>query len=349
MDRLRIAVAGCGVAARAHTNRLARRRDVRIVALADPDLQAAQRLAEGLLGAGPGVEAEGPTVFGDHVSMLRAVHPDALAVFTPYLHHFRVALDGLLAGCHVFVEKPLCTNVQEATDLVNVARARDRILAVGHQYRLRPTLKQAKQRLAEGRIGRPRLAVGLLAQPWLAAHAGGEDSWRFDPRIAGSGILTDSGDHLLDTLLWVLGTPALEATAIQDRLDSGLDVVTAAAVKLAPNLPATLAVSGVSAGSLFELTILGETGALRVSETLLQERLGDQPFQTIAEETSGSAGDGPDFQVSQVAGDSIDDDFVEAARGRRFPSCPGDQALGTVKLLEAIVRSAATGRPVAIA
>ena len=68
--------------------------------------------------------------------------------------------------------------------------------------------------------------------------------------MAGGGILADAGDHLIDALLWTTGQAAVEAAALQSRLESGLDVVTAAAVRLADGTPATLAVSGVSGSHL---------------------------------------------------------------------------------------------------
>ena len=70
--------------------------------------------------------------------------PDALAVFTPHLFHYKLTMDALQAGCHVFVEKPLSTNSQEAADIVNLARGRQLKVGVGHQYRLRPSLIEAR-------------------------------------------------------------------------------------------------------------------------------------------------------------------------------------------------------------
>ena len=71
-------------------------------------------------------------------------------------------------------------------------------------------------------------------------------SWRFDPKIAGGGVLADAGDHLIDALLWTTGQAAQEVCAIQSMLESGLDLVTAAAIRLKDGTPVTLAVSGVS-------------------------------------------------------------------------------------------------------
>ncbi len=327
MREVRIGIIGCGHAARVHLGRLAAVEGVRIVGCADPDDSCARALAD----AAPGADAGPVPAFADHAELIRRVAPDALAVFTPHLAHYRPTIDGLQAGCHVFVEKPLSTNVQEAVDVVNVARARGRKVGVGHQFRLLPTLKEARRRLAEGAIGPVRLAVATLAQPWLATHRGAENSWRFDPRVAGGGILADAGDHLIDALLWSLGQAADTAAAVQSRLDSGLDLVTAAAIRLADGTPATLALAGDSPGPLFELTFFGDRGRLRATE--------DRLFL-------GSGGAEGEVSGLPAPIETIDSNFVAAVRGEAPLCCPADEALGTVRLLEAIARSAATGQVV---
>lgn len=325
---LRIGIAGCGHAARVHLSRLLALDGVRVVGCADPDATAARALAQGAAG---GPAAESVPVFVDHKDLLRQSAPDALAIFTPHLAHYRPAMDALQAGCHVFVEKPLSTNTQEAVDIVTLAKGRDRKVAVGHQYRLQPSLAEARRRLSEGAIGRLRLVVAAMAQAWLEGHEGAEDSWRFDPKVAGGGILADAGDHLVDAILWTTGQIAVEAAAFQSRLESGLDLVTAAAIRLADGTPVTLGLSGVSPGSLFELTFYGERGRLRVTDQSLVEQRNGQPVQTVA--------------LPEPA-ESIDGNFVAAVVQGSPLCCPAEQAVATVRLLEALARSATTGQVV---
>src|SRR4051794_23368278 len=210
---LRIGIAGCGLAARAHLDQFRAIEGVRVVGLADPDLAAAEALAAQVPVDESGTAA---AAFADHRDLLREIAPDALAVFTPHREHYRPVMDALQAGCHVFVEKPLSTNVQEAADIVGLARGRDRKVGVGHQYRLLPSLIEARRRLASGAIGTIRLVTATLARPWLASQSReAEGSWRFDPKVAGGGLLTDAGDHLLDALLWTTGRAAVEVAAFQ--------------------------------------------------------------------------------------------------------------------------------------
>src|SRR5262249_7125730 len=143
-EGLRIGIAGCGLAARVHLERLVALEGVRVVGCSDPDRAAAGGLAARVparAGAGAGTSAgvssapdpasaPGPLAVADHRELLRQAAPDALAIFTPHLAHYRVAMDALQAGCHVFIEKPLSTNVQEAVDIVGLARGRGRKVGV---------------------------------------------------------------------------------------------------------------------------------------------------------------------------------------------------------------------------
>jgi predicted dehydrogenase len=210
-------------------------------------------------------------------------------------------------------------------------------VGVGHQYRLRPSLIEARKRLAADAIGPLRLVTAVMAQPWLAKQQdhGAESSWRFDPKSAGGGLLSDAGDHLIDALLWTTARAALEVFAVQSKLPTGLDVVTAATIRLAGDAPANLALSGVSRGSLFELTFFGERGRIRATDA-------------VFEIDDGEGADARQVELP-AAGESIDGNFLAALRGEAPLSCPADQALDTVRLSEAIARSAAAGQVVQVA
>ena len=109
----------------------------------------------------------------------------------------------------MFIEKPLSTNVQEAADIVGLARGA--ALKVGGGAPV-PALSEPRSRPGAGsskaRSGRLRLVTATLARPWLAAQQGAREGWRFDRKVAGGGILADAGDHLIDALLWTTGRAA---------------------------------------------------------------------------------------------------------------------------------------------
>ena len=322
---IRVGVVGCGRAAAIHVGRLRAIDGVEIAGLADPDSTATEALLANVFA---GV-SEKPQVFRDHSQLLAGQSLDAVAIFTPHRAHFQPAIDSLQAGCHIFVEKPLSTNPQEADDIVRVAAARGLKVGVGHQYRLCGSLIEARRQIQADAIGPVRLVTATLAMPWLAQHTGPEDSWRLDPRISGGGILTDAGDHLLDALLWCTGRPAIDVAALQEQFAPGLDVVSAVALRLSGGILATLGVSGVAGHSLFEINFEGERGRIRVTDAEGWLSLSGSETRSLSISPTSS---------------SIDSDFIEAIRENRSLCCPGDEALDTVRLTEAIGRSVASGQ-----
>jgi predicted dehydrogenase len=240
-------------------------------------------------------------------------------------------MDALQAGCHVFDEKPLSTNAQEAADIVSLARGRGLKVGVGQQFRLCPSLMEARQRIADGAIGRTRLVTCTLARPWLSTLDREDSTWRFNTKMGGGGILSDAGDHLIDALLWTTGQGAREVCAFQSESDPGIDLVTAAAIRLADGTPVSLAISGISPGGLFALEYFGERGRLRATDQSLEEEHVGTPRREIA---------------LPLSSETIDGNFVAAVANGAYLCCPADQALDTVRLLEAIARSATTGQVV---
>jgi predicted dehydrogenase len=326
MPAVRIGIAGCGVAARIHLERLLGCADVDVVGCADRELAAALDFAS-IAAANRQNDSQTIRAFDDHRELLRQTSPDVLAIFTPHLHHYRVAMDALQAGCHLFIEKPLSTNVQEAADIVTLARARGRVVGVGHQYRLAPSLIEARRRLADGVLGPIRLVTAILARPWLVTLGAAESHWRFDPKVAGGGILADSGDHLVDAVLWTTQQAPQEVAAVQSQWDPGIDLVTGAVIRLADGTPVTMAISGISPGSVFAIDYYGELGRLHATDTSLEEeRFGAPPRQ---------------IELSPQT-QSVDSNFIASLQGGSPLCCPADHALDTVRLLEAIARSATT-------
>jgi predicted dehydrogenase len=330
MQSVRIGIAGCGLAARIHLDRLLAHGSVQIVGCSDPDLEAARALADrASRHAGTFEISEGVPAFADHRELLSQRSPDALAIFTPHLSHYRLTMDALQAGCHVFIEKPLTTNGQEAADIVSLARGRGLRVGVGHQFRLSPSLCEARRRLAAGDIGPVRMITAALARPWSSTLERKESSWRYDPQVAGSGILADAGDHLIDALLWTTGQRAQEVGALQTRREPAIDLVTAAAIRLADGTPVALAVSGISPGARFSLAFFGEAGELRATDERLEEERSDGVRRDIS---------------LPPTTETIDGNFVAAITGGSPLCCPAEEAVETVRLLEAIGRSAATGQ-----
>ncbi len=79
---------------------------------------------------------------------------DALVIATPAETHATIGREALLAGKHVFVEKPMALSNADAADLIELAHKRSRILMVGHLLQYHPAFEKLKQLVSDGDLGR---------------------------------------------------------------------------------------------------------------------------------------------------------------------------------------------------
>jgi len=79
---------------------------------------------------------------------------DALSIATPAETHYRLAREALLAGKHVYVEKPLVLDESEGQDLIDLAASESRVLMVGHLLQYHPVFVRLKELAASGELGR---------------------------------------------------------------------------------------------------------------------------------------------------------------------------------------------------
>ena len=116
----------------------------RVVAVADPKLAAQDRARELI----PPVK-----VYGNAEELIDSTEVDAVAVATPVITHYPLALRALQRGKHVLVEKPMCTRVNEGRELVAVADRVKRTLMVDHTYVFHDAVHKLKELKASGTIG----------------------------------------------------------------------------------------------------------------------------------------------------------------------------------------------------
>jgi len=133
--KVKVAVVGIGHLGKFHAEKYASIPEAEIVGLVDIDRARAEEWAGKL-----GTEA-----FSDYRSLLGRV--DAVSVVVPTDRHHRVAVDFLKSGSDVLLEKPICSTLLEAEDLIGIARDCGRILQVGHLERFNPAILAARGKI----------------------------------------------------------------------------------------------------------------------------------------------------------------------------------------------------------
>lgn len=203
---VRIGLVGVGMIAQFYLAALARHPRARLVAVADRDARALLAL-----------RGRVPT-YTDHEELLHRERPDALVVTVPNDQHAAICHSALTTGAAVCVEKPLATRLDDATALVEHARAARRPLFTAFHRRYNHAVRALRHRLP---AGVPIDEVSVRYWERIEEHTG-PDAWYLDPARCGGGCLADNGPNAFDLLRLLLGE--VEVTGAALRYDArGVD------------------------------------------------------------------------------------------------------------------------------
>jgi predicted dehydrogenase len=135
------------------------------------------------------------TATADYRILLDDRNIDALIISaTPETTHFPMAKESLLAGKHVFLEKPMALELSEADELVTLARTKGLLLTIGYTQRFNPKLAYVKRSIDDGTIGQP---VSALASRHITRNLGNKIVGRIKLSPAAM-----EATHDIDFLLW---------------------------------------------------------------------------------------------------------------------------------------------------
>jgi predicted dehydrogenase len=151
--RYRAGIVGCGRIARQHADALSRHPAIELVALCDVS-------PEGLaaFGAQYGVPQDGQ--FTAYEDLLDSVHPDIVHVCTWPDTHAEITQAAAARGIHVYCEKPIALDLQEADAMIEACRRAGVVLGINHHRRGDSRFLRARQLVDEGAIGELRLLKG---------------------------------------------------------------------------------------------------------------------------------------------------------------------------------------------
>ncbi len=203
---LRAGVAGAGFVGNAHVNAYAALPGVRVVAVADPVVAKAQRLAARV----------GAVALADFDQLLEA-GLDVITIGTPSSTHARLAVRALEAGLHVLCEKPIARTLADARRIVRAAESAPGLLMVGQVCRYEPDHRRAKDTIEAGDLGALRMVTHTMT---TSVPGWSEVGWLADTEQSG-GPLVDLGVHSFDFMSWVVGSPAVRVHAVGADTDAG--------------------------------------------------------------------------------------------------------------------------------
>ncbi|GAB7055411.1 MULTISPECIES: Gfo/Idh/MocA family protein [unclassified Paenibacillus] len=335
MKKIRVAVIGCGaIAQRRHIPEYAVNPNVELVAFCDPIPDRAQMCAE----------PYSAQAFTDYEDMLREVKPDAVSVCTPNILHAPATIAAANAGAHVLVEKPIAATEEEAQAMIEAARRNGVYLMVGHNQRLMPPHRKAKEILQSGKLGKVLTFRTSFGHPGPERWSvDGRDSWFFRKDEAIMGAMGDLGVHKSDLIRYFLEDEVAEVAAIIDTLhkeDTAVDDNAACVLRMKSGAIGTLAASWTYYKGEDNSTVFWcENGVMKV---------GTHPEdQVIVELRDGTV---ERYKVGAIAtnekqtASGVIDAFVDCLVTGKAPDISGEEGLKSLKVILGAFQSYATGQ-----
>ncbi len=348
MKKLNFAIIGCGRISYKHVEGLVENKDVaNLVATCDVKLELAESKRDEYINK-MNSEDVNVTAFEDYKVMLEEIKDiDVVTIATESGYHAEIAIYCMNKGKHVVIEKPMAMSIEDAEEMIKVAKANNVKLAVAHQNRFNRPIQKMREAVEAGRFG--RIMNGTARVLWRRddnyyKQAPWRGTWDLD-----GGTLMNQCIHNIDLMQWMLGGDVERVYAECDtfrnpiegedfgaiivRFKSGaIGIVEGSAVVYPKNLEETLGVFGTEGTAVI--------GGLAVNE------LKTWRFEGEDEEAVKS-----DLQVEidNVYGKGhtpLFRDVVEAINEDRKPYVSGEDAIIPLSIILAAYKSRKTGLPV---
>jgi predicted dehydrogenase len=346
---LKAGVIGVGLAGGPHLEAIGRTGLAEAVAVAASSEESARRAA------GRWAVAD---AHGDWHELVDDPAIDVVHNCTPNHLHAEVAHAVLAAGKHLITEKPLATNIPDATALVAAAAASPVTTAFCHNYRSYAMVTEARELIRAGAIGEVFHVHGVYLQDWLSR--GDVRNWRLDPVQSGaSTTFADLGTHWCDLAMHLSGR-RIESVcaAIASRHGRPTDDHGGVLFRFDGGALGTLVTSQVSPGAKnsFRIRLDGSEGSLSWDQEQPEQLwLGRQGGPTeLRHKSAGQLHERAERRAHLPAGEiegwntTFVNLFASVYRRILGRPAPGDELVATISdglflmgVIEAVTRSSA--------
>jgi len=343
LEKVNIGIIGVGSIARVHLGAYAKCPEARVVAVCDL-IDERMKWAVSQYNV--------PHTFKDYRKLLELAEVDAVSICVPNYLHAQMAIAAFEAGKHVICEKPLCIDPKDGEAMVEAAKKAKKLFMTAFNNRFRGDTQVLKKFIEDGELG--DIYYGKTG--WIRRKGiPGMGSWFTQKSKAGGGPLIDIGVHVLDLALWLMGNPKAvsvsgstysvfgckgEGTGDWGTSEAGgtCDVEDLAAGLIKLDTGATLMLEASWAShiekDLMYTSLVGTKGGADVDPFRIYKDL----HGTIADITPG---------YPNVSGHEMEiRHFIDCLVNGKTPISTGEHGLEVVRILNAIYKSAATGKEV---
>ncbi len=321
---INIGVVGSGGIISKHIRHLADRTDAQIVALCDVNPDMIQKVKETYF------QDTSVNGYATPEDMYENEALDAVIITTPHTLHYGHAVQGLEAGSHVFLEKPMTTSSKDAIQLAAKAEALGKVVAVGYNTASRPTFQYLREQIRSKTWGSLEMVSGFLSQNWMIMTTG---LWRQDPALSGGGQAYDSGAHILNSLLWSVESEPETVFAFTDNKECAVDINSVMSIRFANGVLANITISGNCAADGRHMAFIFEKALVEI------DGWGGDWIKVHA---NGKVEE-PEIEIPEVFPII---NFVDAIQGKTQVAASTKNGINHSLLMDGIYASAQSGLPV---
>jgi len=339
-------IIGCGNIGPVHAAAIAEVRGAKLIAVSDVVEASARKLAD----------QYGADTYTDYREMLRRDDVHAISLCVPSGMRMEIAVACARAGKHVLSEKPLDVTTKRIDKIITACQQAKVKLGCIFQSRFSEDALRIRQAVEQGRFG--KLIMGDAYIKWHRTQAYYDSgAWRGTWKLDGGGALMNQGIHTIDLLQWFMG-PVAKVTArtalvahegieVEDlavamlEFENGALGVIEGSTATWPGHPARVEVHGTEGGAVLE------DGKLNFWQFNRRKPVDKKIEAALREESALGSGAGDPLASLKIEGHRRQiDDFTKAIQQDRPPHIQGTEGRNAVALIEAIYRSAKTGKTV---
>ncbi len=320
---LKAAVIGVGSMGRNHVRVYREMDNVELVAVADQHAPTAAKV---------GATFSAPH-YTDYLQMLDERQPDLVTLAVPTVLHYEIGMQLIERGIHLLIEKPIARTLEEGEKLVEQARAKGVVLAVGHIERFNPAVMELRRRLREGMAGRIYKLHAQRLSPYPA-------------RIRDAGVVIDLASHDIDLMRYLMdeGIVRLYGETLRS-INSDREDLFNGIIRFQSGAVGVLDVNWITPTKIRRLTITGARGMFTcdlLSQELFfyENETGPSQWDTLSVLRGVNEGNilGIRIQRHEPLAAELSD-FVGAVSDGRPPTVPGSEGLETLRIALDFMRS----------
>jgi predicted dehydrogenase len=331
MDKVKVAVVGLGgIAQIAHLPILSKMENVIITAVCDVDKAKARNIAQ---------KYNVKDFYTDYDKMMSEADADCICIASPTSHHKEHSLKAFEKGLHVIVEKPLARTYAEALDVVEGSRKHNRKLMVGMNSRFRPDIMMQESFISAKELGE----IFYIRTGFLKKRSTTED-WSVQKSESGGGVFMDLGIVMLDVALWLLNFPKTSSVSAVNYYNTVKDVEDTSVVMLKFDNGASVIIEASwtlhREDDLFYCNVYGKEGSAAINPLKIYKKMHGTLVNVTPmkmEKPTNIFKRSYEYELNH---------FINCIIKNTDTLSSGTDALERMKIVDAVYKSAKTGKEV---